>query len=60
MNSFCIVRYTAAGFFDGVMAGCGKNRGTWDTGHSRSAAFRHAKALRVEMPEYRFRVQPSV
>lgn len=31
---------------DGIVSGMGKNRGTWDGDHSRSAAYRHAAALR--------------
>ena len=55
---FHIVRYQN-GQFTGVMAGCGRNKGTWDSDHSRSAAFCHAKALRMEQPKYEFRVEPQ-
>lgn len=60
MERFHIVRYTRDGKFDAVMAGCGRNRSTWDTGHSKSAAYKHAATLRVEQPEYRFQVEPTV
>ena len=36
------------GLFEGVISGMGKNRGTWDTTHGRSAAYRHARELRAE------------
>lgn len=55
---YCIVRYTAVGRFVAVMAGCGNNRQTWDTDHSRSTAYRHARSLRSERPEFLYRVEP--
>jgi hypothetical protein len=29
-----------------VVAGCGRNKGTWDTTHTRRTAQRHARGLR--------------
>lgn len=55
---YCIVRYKD-GQFSGVMAGCGRNRGTWDTGHSRSTAYRHARALRIEQQGFAYKVEPQ-
>lgn len=45
--------------FIGVVSGMGKNRNTWDSGHSRSAAYRHAKDLRKTCADagMRFRVE---
>lgn len=51
-----IVRYKD-GQFDGVMAGCGRNAGTWDSDHSRSSAYRQAAKLRVEQPGYTYKVE---
>jgi hypothetical protein len=34
--------------FVGIVAGMGKNRGTWDTSHGRSAAYKHCAQLRKE------------
>ena len=46
------MRYQVAqyrnGIFDGVLSGLGKNRGTWDSTHGRSCAYRHAKDLASE------------
>lgn len=36
------------GAYVGAVAGMGKNRGTWDTTHSRSAAYRHLRSLRLD------------
>ena len=47
MNRYIVVQYRH-GAFDAVMSGMGKNRGTWDADHSRSAAYRHAAELRAE------------
>ena len=38
------------GIFVCIVSGMGKNRGTWDSAHSRSAAYRHARKLRAEHP----------
>jgi hypothetical protein len=36
------------GLFDCILSGMGKNRGTWDSTHSKTAAYRHAAQLRKE------------
>lgn len=41
---FTVVEYHDGEFY-GVVAGLGRNAGTWDADHSRSAAYRHCKAL---------------
>ena len=38
------------GIFVCIVSGMGKNRNTWDSVHSRSAAYRHARKLRAEHP----------
>lgn len=47
MEFFHVVQYTTAGKFVTVISGMGKNKGTWDSSHSRSAAYRHASQLRT-------------
>lgn len=53
--SYYVVRYlnneTA------VMAGLGRNRGTWDTAHTRRTAQRHARALRLQDPGSIYKVE---
>ena len=56
---YCIVKRTN-GKFVGVVAGCGKNRGTWDSDHSRSRAFSHAAELRKLDPGSTYTVEPAV
>jgi hypothetical protein len=36
------------GIFEAIVSGMGKNRGKLDSTHSRTAAYRHARALRSE------------
>lgn len=57
MENYCIVEYTNKGEFKGVIAGMGKNKGTWDTCHSRSAAYRIRKQLMQEYKEAVFKVE---
>lgn len=58
---FCVVQYRR-GAFDAVLSGMGRNRGTWDSDHSRRAAQRHASQLRAEPWRARaglsYRVEP--
>lgn len=46
-NRFFVVQYRH-GRFDAIVSGIGKNRGTWEAGHSRRTAQRHAAAFRRE------------
>lgn len=46
-TQYNIVQYRN-GERDCILSGAGKNRGTWDAGHSRSAAYRIAAELRRE------------
>jgi len=54
------VKYEVVEISDGqivsTISGMGRNKGTWDTCHSRSAAYRHAKALKEKYPERTFKV----
>lgn len=42
-----VVQYTGDKF-DAVVAGMGRNRGTWDAEHPRRSAQRHARRLRLD------------
>lgn len=52
-----VVQYTHGGQFRAVISGLGRNRGTWDSCHSRRTARRHAKRLRAEHPGFAYRVE---
>lgn len=47
VKSYQVAQYRN-GIFDCILSGMGKNRGTWDSTHSRRAAQRHAADLRRE------------
>ncbi|CAM8643554.1 hypothetical protein MCEMSEM18_03573 [Comamonadaceae bacterium] len=53
--SYYVVRYTPNETT--VMAGLGRNRGTWDTAHTRRTAQRHARTLRLEDPKSTYKVE---
>lgn len=55
--SYHIVRYQN-GKFDAIIAGCGRNKGTWDAEHSKSSAHYHAARLRKQYPGADYRVEP--
>lgn len=57
-RGYSVVAYEQ-GRFIGVMSGMGRNRGTWDSTHGRSSAYRHAGRLRIERPAQTFRVEPN-
>ena len=57
MKNYCIVEYTSTGEFKGVIAGMGKNKGTWDACHSRSSAYRIRKQLMQEYKDAVFKVE---
>lgn len=61
-NRYNVVQYRN-GQWDAIVSGMGKNRGTWDSDHSRSAAYRHAAELRAEPWRERaglsYRVEPA-
>lgn len=46
MESYQVVKRCAdSGAFVAVVAGLGRNKGTWDATHSKATAKRHAKVL---------------
>lgn len=60
MTEYVVVRYKPDGKFDGVMAGMGRNKGTWDAeAKSRRTAQRWAAELRREDHEHDYRVEES-
>lgn len=60
MTEYVVVRYKPTGEFNGVMAGMGRNKGTWDAeARSRRTAQRWAAELRREDPEHDYRVKES-
>jgi hypothetical protein len=56
MKRYQVIRYEE-GRIVGVMAGLGRNRGTWDSSHSKSAAYRHARQLNQARDGYTYRTQ---
>lgn len=59
MTRYNVVQRTPTGEFVAVVSGMGRNRGTWDSDHSRSAAYRHARTLRQYDPINRYTVEPT-
>ncbi len=57
-DRYCVVNYSGAQFV-GVMAGMGRNRGTWDSDHGQRSAQRHARKLRIERPGQTFKVETT-
>ncbi len=51
MENYCVVEYTTDGKFCAVISGMGKNKGKWESTHSRSAAYRYAKVMRKSCAE---------
>ena len=58
-QTYCVEQYDKTGAFVGVVSGLGRNRGTWDSEHSKRTAQRYAALLRKEKPGYRFTVSTS-
>lgn len=56
-DTYYVAKYTKSGVFVCIMAGLGRNAGTWDAGHSKRTAQRHARALRLEWPHHDFKVE---
>lgn len=55
---FQVAMYDPSGMFVAVVSGMGRNRGTWDSEHGRSAAYTHAAQLRKDQPGFVYRVEP--
>lgn len=54
-----VIQCDLQGRFIAVVAGLGRHRGTWDSTHSRSTAYRHAKALQTEDKQHIYAVVPA-
>lgn len=52
-----IVQYTKEGAFVAIVAGCGRNKRTWDSDHSYGRACAHARVLRKRFPNCIFKVE---
>ena len=53
----CYTKELGGWKFEGVVAGCGRNAGTWDTeARSKRTAQRWAKDLRKSAPERKYKV----
>ena len=59
MTRYEVTKRAPDGTFLGIVSGMGRNRGTWDSDHSRSAAYRHARTLRQADPTNRYTVEPT-
>ena len=59
MTRYEVAKRAPDGTYLGAVAGMGRNRGTWDSEHSRSAAYRHARTLRQADPINRYTVEPT-
>lgn len=51
MTRYEVTKRAPDGTYLGAVAGMGRHRGTWDSDHSRSAAYRHARILRQADPD---------
>lgn len=57
MSDYYVRKYSPSGVFLGTITGCGKNKHTLDSAHSRSAAYRHAAELRKDDTINKYRVE---
>ena len=53
------VRIYENGAPKGVLSGAGRNRGTWDTEHSRSAAYRIARQMNAQRNGTTYKAEPA-
>ncbi len=56
MKEYTIAGYDENNNFTGCIAGLGHNKGKWDSLHSRRTAQRHAKRLREQNPNNKYKV----
>ena len=54
---YCVVKYTKNGRFLATISGMCRNRGTWDTTHSKRTAQRYARQCRLGDPKHDYRVE---
>ena len=59
MPRYNVIQRTPSGEFVAIVSGMGRHRGTWDSDHSRSAAYRHARQCRQDDPTNRYTVEPT-
>lgn len=59
MTRYNVIKRTPSGEFVGIMSGMGRRRSTWDSDHSRSAAYRHARQCRQDDPANHYTVEPE-
>ena len=59
MTRYEVTKRAPDGAYLGAVAGMGRNRGTWGSDHSRSAAYRHARQCRQDDPTNRYTVEPT-
>lgn len=57
---YIVVKRDKDGKFISCISGLGKNKGKWDCGHSRSAAYKHAKELNSKNDGYVYKVEESM
>jgi len=57
-NEFQVVQYTYNGLFVGVIAGLGRNKGTWDSTHSEETARMYARQLGDANHAFVYKVEP--
>ena len=53
-----VIVYNPDGTRKGAMSGMGRHNNTWNSDHSRSAAYRHARQRRLDDPRYTYKVEP--
>lgn len=51
-----VIQCDLQGRFVAIVSGLGRHRGTWDSTHSRSTAYRHAKALQTSDTQHIYAV----
>jgi hypothetical protein len=53
-----VIQCDLQGRFVAVVSGLGRHRRTWDSTHTRSTAYRHAKALQTTDKQHIYAVLP--
>lgn len=56
-RDYQVQKYTLDGKPLGCISGMGRNKGTWDAGHSYSRACHYARILRREDPNHLYEVE---
>lgn len=58
-QTYAVCKYSTNGAFIGIVSGMGRNRGTWDSQHSKRTAQRYAALLRKEDKGHMFKVEET-